>query len=89
MRNASDSMATASTAWGVHYAQRLKHGCQRCNRLVGQTLTSTASEIDELFAELDNTPRLGFSATTARVADEAGDVWYGAQCYAAAYAEQM
>ena len=89
MQNASDSMATASSAWGVHYEQRLKQSCQRRNRLIEQTLTTTASEIDELFAELDDTPRMGFSATAARVTGEAGDVWYGAQCYAAAYAEQV
>ena len=89
MQNASDSMATASAAWCVYYEQRLKQGCKRRNRLIEQALSSTASEIDELFAELDDTPRMGFSATAARVADEAGDVWYGAQCYAAAYAEKV
>ena len=79
MHHASDSMATASAAWSVHYRQRFKQGCQRRNRLIEQTLNSTASEINALFAELDDTLRVGFSATAARVAGAAGDVWYGAQ----------
>ena len=83
------TMAEASTAWGTHYAQRLQHGCQRRNRLIGQTIDSTASEVAELFAELDDAARLGVSATAARVADEAADVWYGAHCYAVAYTEQV
>ena len=42
----------------------------------------------ELFAELAHTTKVGFDATLMAVADEAGDVWYGAQCYVIAYAEQ-
>ena len=82
-------MAEASAAWGTHYAQRLRQGCQRWNRLIGQTLDRTASEVAELFAELDDAARLGVSATAARVADEAADIWYGAHCYAIAYTEQV
>ena len=89
MRPASDIMDTASAAWSTHYMQRLQQDCQRRNGLIEQALSSTASEIDELLVELDDTPLVGFSATAARVAGEAGDVWYGAQCYAAAYAEQV
>ena len=83
------TMAEAGTAWDTHYAQRLQHGCQRRNRLIGQTIDSTTSEVAELFAELDDAARLGISATAARVADEAADVWYGAHCYAIAYTEQV
>ena len=88
-RHDSDDMDAMGAAWAAHYRQRLQHGCQRRNRLIEQALCGTASEIDELFAEIDGTPQLGFSATAAGVADEAGDVWYGAQCYAAAYTEQV
>ena len=84
MPNTYDRMAVASAAWSTHYQQRLQRGCQRRNRLIEQTLASTASEIAELFAELDDAARLGISATTKRVVDEAGDAWYGAQCYAVA-----
>ena len=88
MPSTCDSMTAASAAWGMHYEQRLQQGCQRRNRLIEQALASTASEMIELFAELDVTTRSGFCATAVRVADEAEDVWYGAQCYAAAYTEQ-
>ena len=56
----------------------------------------------ELFTELYNASRLciennetrnlaflGSSGISARIADEAGDTWYGAQCYAVAYKEQV
>ena len=89
MPSMCDNMAAVSAAWGMHYEQHLQHGCQRRNRLIEQTLARMASAMTELFAELDDTTHLGFSATTMRVADEAGDVWYGAQCYAAAYTEQV
>ena len=88
-RDGHDTMEMANAAWDDHYARRLRHGCQRRNRLIEQAFNSTASEIDELFAELDDAPHLGFSATAARVAGEAGDVWYGAHCYAIAYVEQV
>ena len=52
------------------------------------TIQSTASEITELFAELGHTRQHGFEAASLGVADEAGDVWYGARCYAVAYTEQ-
>ena len=87
--NAYDTMAKANLAWKVHYAQRLQQGCQRRNRLIDQTIDSTTSEIAELFMELDDAARLGVSATSARIEDEAGDVWYGAHCYAVAYTEQV
>ena len=48
----------------------------------------TASEIIELFAELDGAKTEGFDTTAMAVADEAGDVWYGAKCYAIACTEQ-
>ena len=51
-------------------------------------MLGTETEINELFAELDATRRYGFTNTAMAVADEAGDVWYGAQCYAVAYTEQ-
>ena len=78
----------ATAAWHKHYAQRMAQGCQRRNRLIEQAVVGTASELSELFAELDYTATAGFDATAMAVADEAGDVWYGAQCYARAYTEQ-
>ena len=83
-----DSMAAASAAWGVHYSQRLKANCQRRNRLLSEAVLGTEREISELFAELDAARQYGFTNTAMAVADEAGDVWYGAQCYAVAYTEQ-
>ena len=83
-----DSMATASAAWGVHYGKRLQSDCQRRTRLLNEAVLGTEAEINELFAELDATRRYGFENTAMSVADEAGDVWYGAQCYAVAYTEQ-
>jgi len=83
-----DSMAAASTAWGVHYGKRLQGDCQRRNRLLSEAVAGTAGEIMELFVELDASQQHGFEDTAMGVADEAGDVWYGAQCYAVAYTEQ-
>ena len=82
------TMAEASAAWGVHYGRRLQSGCQRRNRLITDAVQATAAKITELFAELDITTRRGFTYAAMGVADEAGDVWYGAQCYAVAYTEQ-
>ena len=81
-------MEQATAAWHEHYAQRMTQGCQRRNRLIEEAVVGTASELSELFAELDYTTTAGFDATAMAVADEAGDVWYGAQCYARAYTEQ-
>ena len=39
--------------------------------------------------ETRNLAFLGSSGISARIADEAGDTWYGAQCYAVAYKEQV
>ena len=83
-----DSMAAASAAWGVHYGRRLQGDCQRRNRLLSEAVLGTSAEITELFEELDATQQRGFESTAMAVADEAGDVWYGAQCYAVAYTEQ-
>ena len=66
----------------------MAQGCQRRNRLIEEAVVGTASELRELFAELDCTRTAGFDATAMAVAHEAGDVWYGAQCYARAYTEQ-
>ena len=81
-------MAASSAAWGVHYGKRLQSDCQRRNRLLNEAVLGTAAEITELFTELDATKQHGFKDTAMGVADEAGDVWYGAQCYAVAYTEQ-
>ena len=51
-------------------------------------MLGTYAEIAELFEELDATQQQGFKDMAMAVADEAGDVWYGAQCYAVAYTEQ-
>ena len=83
-----NSMEQATEAWQAHYAQRLARGCQRRNRLIEDAMQGTASEIGELFTELAYTTKVGFDATAMSVAYEAGDVWYGAQCYAIAYTEQ-
>jgi hypothetical protein len=55
---------------------------------VDDAVQGTASEMGELSAELKYTTEVGFDATAMAVADEARDVWYGAQCYAIAYTEQ-
>ena len=44
--------------------------------------------MEELFVELDSTLQQGFSESATAVADEAGDVWYGTQCYTSAYIDQ-
>ena len=61
----------------------------RTGELQAQLPNPAASGIAELFTELVGAARLGISVTIVRVADEAGDAWYGAQCYAAAYTEQV
>ena len=68
--------------------QRRAARCQRRNRQAHDAIQATASEITELFAEFDHTRQHGFEAASLSVADEAGDVWYGARCYAVAYTEQ-
>ena len=83
-----EDMATANVAWSSHYARRMVQHCQRRSNLIGDAIRSTASEVVELFAELDNAKQHGMAATSLGVADEAGDVWYGARCYAVAYSEQ-
>ena len=83
-----NSVEQATEAWQAHYARRLTQGCQRRNRLIDEAMRGTASEMVELFAELAHTTKVGFDTTAMAVADEAGDVWYGAQCYAIAYTEQ-
>jgi len=83
-----DNMAAANDAWDRHYDMRSQHQCQRRNRTVEEATASTASEITELFAELETTTQHGFAHAAMAVADEAGDVWYGARCYAVAYTEQ-
>ena len=82
------NMAAANAAWSQHYIKRVLRQCQKRSRLVEDATQGTTLEIIELFAELDNTRQHGFDATSSGVADEAGDVWYGARCYAVAYAEQ-
>ena len=82
------NMAAANAAWSSHYARRMVQRCQRRSKLIDDATQSTASEVVELFAELDNAKQHGFAATSLGVADEAGDVWYGARCYAVAYSEQ-
>ena len=88
-------MAKANSAWDIHYAKRIQQCCQRRNVHIYQAVDSTMQEIGELFMELDNASRLGIenneatrlgiSGVPARISDEAGDVWYGAHCYAVAY----
>ena len=82
------TMAEANAAWALHYEKRRATRCQRRNRLVQEATQATASEITELFAEFDHTRQHGFEAASLGVADEDGDVWYGARCYAVAYTEQ-
>ena len=77
-------MGQATAEWHRHYAKRLAQGCQRRNRLIEEAMLGTASEMCELFSELDETRDVDFDATAMAVADEVGDVWYGAQCCAIA-----
>ena len=51
-------------------------------------MVATGSEMEGLFIELDETLQQGFSESATSVADEAGDVWYGTQCYTSAYIDQ-
>ena len=78
-RGKYEDMATANVAWSSHYARRMVKHCQRRSNLIGDATRSTASEVAELFAELDNAKQHGMAATSLGVADEAGDVWYGAR----------
>ena len=82
------SIAEANAAWVSHYEQRRAARCQRRNRRAQDAIQATASEVTELFAEFDHTRQHGFEAASLSVADEAGDVWYGARCYAVAYTER-
>ena len=83
-----ENMAVANAAWSLHYTKRVLQRCQKRSRLIEEATQGTTSEIIELFAELDNAKQHGFDATSLGVADEAGDVWYGARCYDIAYSEQ-
>ena len=102
MLNPSHNMDKANSEWETHYAKRVRQGCQRRDLHIYRTVYSTRQEMRELFTELYNASRLciennetrnlGFlrsSGVSARIADEAGDTWYGAQCYAVAYKEQV
>ena len=93
--NSFDNMSKANLAWDIHYAKRIQQGCQRRDVHIYQTVNSTMQEIRELFTELDNASRLciennealrlGIQGVPARIADEAGGVWYGPHCYAVVY----
>ena len=100
--NSLDNMDKANSAWATHYEKRIRQGCQRRDLHIYRTVYSTRQEMRELFTELYDASRLcidhnetrnlaflGSSGISARIADEAGDAWYGAQCYAVAYKEQV
>ena len=78
------SMEQANTAWQDHYQQR-KHANasdRYCyNHTIQKPVGATGSEMEELFVEIDSTLQQGFSESATAVADAAGDVWYGTQCY--------
>ena len=83
------SMDQARAAWHDHYHQRKQTNDRHCyNRTTQETVAATGSEMEELFIELDATLHQGFSESASAVSDEAGDVWYGTQCYTSAYIDQ-
>lgn len=85
------SIEQASAAWHDHYQRRKQTNAtdRYCyNRTMKETVVATGSEMKELFIELDATLQQGFSKSATAVADEAGDVWYGTQCYTSAYVDQ-
>ena len=55
---------------------------------MAETLRGTSQEVEELRNEVGRVRGGGLAATKLAVMDEAGDVWYGAQCYVVAYQEQ-
>ena len=82
------TLRQANAAWYSHYEQRRVHGCQRRNRLISEAQKGVVSELNELYEEMERAKTEGFKHTKAAVADEAGDVWYGARAYAQAWREQ-
>ena len=80
------SLQEATIAWQQHYEDRKQ--CPLRNHTIADTLRGTCSEVTELKIEIDKAQQEGLAATRLAVMDEAGDVWYGAQCYIVAYKEQ-
>ena len=54
-----------------------------------ETLRGTSQEVEELRNEVGRVQGGSLAATKLAVMDEAGDVWYGAQCYMVAYQEHL
>ena len=80
------SMQEAMQAWQQHYKRRDR--CEMRTHTVSDALKDTQQELEELRVEVGRTEKVGLEATKLAVMDEAGDVWYGAQCYIMAYREQ-
>ena len=80
------SLYEAMEAWKIHYENR--DHCELRTRTMAETIRGTSLEVEELRKEVLRAHREGLAATKLAVMDEAGDVWYGAQCYMVAYQEQ-
>ena len=76
----------AMGAWRIHYEMR-EH-CELRTRTMAETIRGTSREVEELRKEVRRVQGEGLAAAKLAVMDEAGDVWYGAQCYMVAYQEQ-
>ena len=63
-----ENMAAANDAWDLHYDMQLQNQCQRRNGTMEEATISTASEISELFAELETTTQHGFAHAAMAVA---------------------
>ena len=66
----------------------MRERCELRICTVSEALRGTQQELEELRAEVGRSEKEGLEATRLAVMDEAGDVWYGAQCYMVAYREQ-
>ena len=76
----------ATEEWQIHYRKR-EH-CELRTRTIAEAIRGTNQEVEELRKEVLRAHGEGLAATRLAVMDEAGDVWYGAQCYVVAYQEQ-
>ena len=66
----------------------MREQCELRTCTVAETIRGTSREVEELREEVRRVQGEGLAATKLTVMDEAGDIWYGAQCYMVAYQEQ-
>ena len=66
----------------------MREQCELCTRTVAETIRGTSREVEKMRNEVGRVRGGSLAATKLAVMDEAGDVWYGAQCCMVAYQEQ-